>query len=232
LGAEVSRKVKENQLVFKGTGFAINGIPVFSSDGTHPYIETGHLIYQEILRSSFESMLDSIPGNFQAHSLPVPLAADIIPKAGMVDFTKAILSSNWEIFNTVDRIPTFSYIRFLPNFAKAGQTGETLKIRFKGKAVGVFDIVGPDAGRVIVEIDGVVRNTVFRFDEMCNYYRPNYFIIDKLSDTIHDVTFTLGTTGTTVFFTSSFFLQFTLKKNSNIINSAITLLNTIIFFLI
>ena len=188
-GAEVSRKVKENQLIFKGTGFAINGIPVFSSDGTHPYIETGHLIYQEILRGSFEAMLDSIPGTFKTHSLPAPIAADIIPKAGMADLSKVVKSVNWEIFNTVDRMPTFGYSRFLPILYKSGQSGETLKIRFKGKAVGFFDVVGPDVGKVIIEIDGVVRNTVFRFDEMCNYYRPNYFIIDKLDDTFHDVTF-------------------------------------------
>jgi hypothetical protein len=188
-GAEVCRRVKEKQLVYKGEGLEINGIQVFSRDGVHPYVETGHLIYQEVLASSFEEMKGRIKNKLKSHALPEPLKADNIPKAGMVDITKAILSSNWELFNPADRITLGGYSRFFPVIAKAGQTGETLKIRFKGKATGIFDVVGPGAARVIIEIDGIIRDTVSRFDQLCTYYRPNYLIIDKLEDTIHDVTF-------------------------------------------
>lgn len=187
-GAEVCRLVKEKQLIFKGRAKEINGVQVFSPDGVHPYPETGHLIYQEVLRRSFEEMHDSIQNELQSHPLPEPIAADFIPKAEMVDFTKAVMSNNWEISSTVDRISIGSYSRFLPSIA-VGKSGETLKIRFKGKAVGFFDVEGPDAGRVIVEIDGIIRDTVFRFDSYSSSYRPYYFIKDKLEDTVHDVTF-------------------------------------------
>ena len=134
-------------------------------------------------------MKSSIKSELLSHSLPQPISSDLIPKAGMVDFSKAVLSNNWEILNTVDKISLGGYSRFLPVVARAGQSGETIKIRFKGKAIGIFDVIGPDAGRVIIEIDGNIRDTIMRFDNLCTYYRPNFFIIDKLEDTAHDVTF-------------------------------------------
>ena len=51
---EVCRLIIENQLIFKGPDIGINGIQVFSRDGVHPYVETGHHIYLEVLKRSFE----------------------------------------------------------------------------------------------------------------------------------------------------------------------------------
>jgi hypothetical protein len=49
--------------------------------------------------------------------------------------------------------------------------------------------MGPDAGKVIVEIDGVVKDTISRFDAYCTYRRMNYFLIDHLEDKEHEVVF-------------------------------------------
>jgi len=70
--------------------------------------------------------------------------------------------------------------KYLSEFGKSGQSGETLTIHFKGTAIGAYDVMGPDAGKVIVEIDGPVRDTISRFDSYCTYRRMNYFLIDIL----------------------------------------------------
>lgn len=49
--------------------------------------------------------------------------------------------------------------------------------------------MGPDAGKVIVEIYGLVKNTISRFDAYCTYRRMNYFLIDHLEDKDHVVVF-------------------------------------------
>jgi len=69
------------------------------------------------------------------------------------------------------------------------KTGETLTIHFKGKAIGAYDVMGPDAGRIVVEIDGIVKDTISRFDEYCTYRRMNYFVIDNLENKDHTVVF-------------------------------------------
>lgn len=45
-GFEVARQVKSGKLIFTKQGSKkVNGVPVFSPDGVHPYLETGHKIY-------------------------------------------------------------------------------------------------------------------------------------------------------------------------------------------
>ncbi|MDX9881029.1 MAG: SGNH/GDSL hydrolase family protein [Prolixibacteraceae bacterium] len=188
-GFEVARQVKDNQLIFKGEGKEINGKKVFSPDGVHPNTETGHVIYQEVLQRSFGKMIPEKPGHAKNHTLHKPLAPDYFAHTQMVDFTKAKLSKNWEALQVKDH-PLFSgFGKYLQQIGKAGQSGETLTVRFKGRAIGAYDIMGPDAGRVVVEIDGVVKDTLSRFDQYCTYRRMNYFLIDHLENKDHEVVF-------------------------------------------
>jgi len=188
-GFEVARQVKDNQLIFKGEGKEINGKKVFSPDGVHPNTETGHVIYQEVLKRSFEKMIPEKPGHAKKHTLHKPLAPDYFAHTQMVDITKATLSKNWEVLQVKDH-PLFSgFGNYLQQIGKAVQSGETLTVRFKGRTIGAYDIMGPDAGRVVVEIDGVVKDTISRFDKYCNSWRMNYFLIDRLENKNHKVLF-------------------------------------------
>jgi len=163
-GFEVARQVKDNQLIFEGEAKKINGKKVFSPDGVHPNPETGHVIYQEVLQRSFGKMIPEKPGHTKKHTLHKPIAPDYFAHTQMVDITKAKLSKNWEILQVKDN-PLFSgFGKYLQQIGKAGQSGETLTVHFKGRAIGAYDIKGPDAGRVVVVIDGVVKDTISRFD--------------------------------------------------------------------
>jgi len=190
-GFEVAKLVSINQLIFKGESKSQNGVMVFSPDGVHPYLETGHAIYQNVLKRSFEVMVAINPGKFKNHNLPQPLAADYFANTQMIDIRDTKLSKHWRIFR-VENEPSFNgFAKYLKRVGKAGRDGETLTIRFRGRTIGAMDFIGPDVGRVIVEIDGAVKDTVFRFNPYCtsNSRLMHYFLIDRLEDKDHVVVF-------------------------------------------
>lgn len=190
-GFEVSRMVSSNHLIFKGESKELGERKVFSPDGVHPYPEIGHVIYSDILKRSFETMISNNKAVSKKHTMPTPLAFDYFSNSGMIDFTEAKLSKNWEVLKIVEQ-PMFSdFGRYLTKIGKANRTGETLMVHFKGRAIGAYDIMGPDAGKVIIELDGSVKDTICRFDEYCTYRRMNYFIIDCLEDKDHIAVFTV-----------------------------------------
>ena len=188
-GQEVASQVSKGTLIFTNKEKELNGVRVFCPDGVHPYVETGHKIYNEVLARSFEAMMPVKSAKGLKHKAGKPIATDYFANTKMVDFSKAELSKNWEIIPVKGSSAFSSFSKFLTEVGKATQTGETLTVRFKGKAIGIYDIMGPDAGRLIVEIDGAVKDTIMRFDRYCTYRRMNYHLIDKLEDKDHVVVF-------------------------------------------
>ena len=188
-GCEVVRMVNNKQLIMIAPEKELNGVKVFSSDGIHPYSETGHIIYNSVLKRSFEKIIPVHTSGFKKHIWSKPIAKDYFAHTQMFDFSKAKLSKNWQIIRIADQ-PAFNFAgKYLQKIGKAGLTGETLCIRFKGRAIGAYDIMGPDAGKVIVEIDGMIKDTISRFDRFCTYRRMNYFLFDHLEDKAHEVVF-------------------------------------------
>ena len=186
---EVSKMVFANQLIFKDAAKEVNKIKVFSPDGVHPYPETGHVIYQGAIARSFETMGAANRFKTMKHKLPKPIAKDYFSNTKMLNLSQVKLSKNWQILKIKDQPGFTGFGKYLEVFGKASQTGETLSLRFKGKAIGAYDIMGPDAGKVIAEIDGIVKDTISRFDAYCTYRRMNYFLIDHLEDKEHEVVF-------------------------------------------
>ncbi len=188
-GFEVARMVTNHQLILTGNTLEVNGVKVFSRDGVHPYPETGHVIYQDILKRSFESMIPNASVKSSKHKLPRPLVPEYFARTQMVDLKEVKLSKNWKVLN-INESPSLSgFGRYLKFIGKASQTGETLSLRFKGRAIGAYDVMGPDAGRIVVEIDGAVKDTIYRFDAYCTYKRMNYFLIDDLKNKRHKIVF-------------------------------------------
>ena len=187
-GKEVCRLLKNGQLIFKNeSGSKIqNGVKVFSRDGVHPYPETGHMVYHEVIKRSFEKIVRSTSPKIEEHNLPISLDISHFSNTQMIDFNEANLSNGWEILNIKDQPEFKKFGKYFNQVGKADRN-ETLTFRFKGKAFGIYDIKGPDTGRIIVEIDGCVKDTILRFDEACTYRRMNYFVIDNLENKEHEV---------------------------------------------
>ena len=184
----VSKMVFANQIIFKDASKEMNKI-AFSPDGVHPYPETGHVIYQGAIARSFETMGAGNRFKRIKHKMPKPIAKDYFSNTKMLNLNQVQLSKNWQILKIKDQPGFTGFGKYLEEFGKASQTGETLSLNFKGKAIGAYDIMGPDAGKVIVQIDGVVKDTISRFDAYCTYRRMNYFLIDHLEDKEHVVVF-------------------------------------------
>lgn len=191
-GKEVATRVQTGQLIFTSKEQKeLNGTMVFSPDGVHPYVETGHTIYRDVLKRSFEEMIPENKARSKKHSGGKPIATDYFSDTQMIDITKGELSSKWEILNAAGQPAFANFGKYLQTIGKASESGESLTVRFKGNTIGVYDIMGPDAGRVIVEIDGEIKDTIYRFDPYCTYRRMNYFLIDKLGAKEHIAVFRL-----------------------------------------
>lgn len=187
-GFEVAAQVKSGNLLFKGESKELNGTKVFSPDGVHPYIETGHAVYSQVLQRSFEKMIPGKIGHIKAHNLKKPMAADCFANSQMVDLSGTKPGKNWKI-RSVKENPLFAgSSKYLDQIGEACP-GAALSFRFKGTAVGVCDIIGPGAGRVEITLDGEVKDTICRFDAYCTYWRTNYFLMDHLQDKEHEVIF-------------------------------------------
>jgi hypothetical protein len=186
-GYEVCRLLANNQLIFIDKEKEINGVKVFSRDGVHPYIETGHRTYLTSIKRSFEEMR-KVKKVARKSEMPAPLAPNYFLNPQMFDFSEAKLSPGWETIPTKDH-PDFS--KFSKQLTKIGEakSGETLSFRFKGAAFGIYDIMGPAAGKVLMVIDGIPRDTIYRFDAYCTYFRMSYILVDDLEDKEHEVTF-------------------------------------------
>ncbi len=193
MGMEVARLAKENALVWKAKlpandeeKTALEGKLVFAADGVHPHVETGHALYLQAIERSLPE-IRSKSGNPAAHSLPLPLAADHYQMARMVPASEATLSSGFKALDSaID--PLAKRFPRLKSWQTAAQPGDTLSFQFKGTRAAIYQIIGPDVGKVTVTLDNQLPRTVTLFDSYCTYHRLGTLVIGtELSDTLHTV---------------------------------------------
>ena len=107
----------------------------------------------------------------------------------MVPLSSAKLSSGWTRLDPVKHNLAKRFANRLPDMYNASKAGETISFRFKGTAVSIYDILGPDCGQIIVRIDDKPARVVPRFDAYCVYHRlATLNIARDLDDIVHDVT--------------------------------------------
>ncbi|MEY4483364.1 MAG: hypothetical protein RL693_816 [Verrucomicrobiota bacterium] len=140
---------------------------VFAPDKVHPHVETGHQIYFETAVRAFDKMKPV--GTAGNHELKTPFVADNLENAKLIPLSKAKLSAGWEKLPAGHKLASFS--NRLPEMWHANKPGETLEFKFKGTSVGIYDLVGPDCGMVIVTLDGKAMEPTARFDAYCTYHR-------------------------------------------------------------
>ncbi len=190
-GFEVADQVKENKLIFAyKDGISKDGIPVFSPDNVHPYEKSGHFVYKKVFIRSFEKIAKyNKKGKIKNHRMPKPIAKDYFSNTKMLDFSEVKLSNNWKILNVSEDARFQQFSGFVEEIAQADKTGESLTVDFTGRAIGIYDIIGPDSGRLLIEIDGIPMDTISRFDRWCSSRRMHYFIFDNLENKRHRVVF-------------------------------------------
>ncbi len=191
-GVEVAREESAGRLRFEGPlprteaeKAAAGDRLVFSPDGVHPYPETGHELYRRVAVAAFEAMRSV--GGSGLHELKAPRVPDHLAAAKMIPLSRVRRSAGWDQLTATNRLVQ-SFGQRLPELWRANQPGERLTFRFRGTTAGVYDLVGPDCGQVIVRLDDRPPVTVPRFDAFCTYHRlASFFALRDAPEATHDV---------------------------------------------
>ena len=192
MALEVARLEKAGQLIFKGDKpktdadkAALGSKILFSPDAVHPYTDTGHQLYLEAVARGMELMRPI--GKPGPHPLARPFVADNLEQAKLVPFSRAQLSPGWQKLPATNHLVK-SFGNRLPELWQGAQPGQTATFSFRGTMVGLYDLLGPDCGQLIITLDDKAPVVRPRFDSYCTYHRLAMLHIGAgLSDTRHTV---------------------------------------------
>jgi hypothetical protein len=158
---------------------------VFSKDGVHPYIDTGHSLYGVAVAGAMESI--RWIGKPGSHELVAPLDRDNWEEAAMFALDQG--GSFGGGVTKLDPAQSGLAARFgskVPGLWEM-KPGATLRFKFKGSKAAIYDVMGPDCGLVEVTLDGKSQR-VSRFDSYSTYYRLSVLRVgDNLEDKEHNV---------------------------------------------
>jgi lysophospholipase L1-like esterase len=173
-GVEVVKRIGEQTLVFKAAKdpsaeekAAIGSRLVFTNDDVHP-LDAGHVLYAEVAARHLPALLTAAP---TAHVLPAPLLADNHEHASLLPLERVMPGAGWVKLDPASDGRAKDFANRMPSLYRAEQPGARLTFRFRGTAVGVYDLLGPDCGQVVVTIDGGAPRTIPRIDGYCTYHR-------------------------------------------------------------
>ncbi len=193
MGLEVAHLHQAGKLIFTGPlpktdaeRAALNGKIVFSGDGVHPYPETGHQVYLEAIERSMAKIepVDKVG----RHRLPAPLVADNWEHAKLIPLSAVALSPGWRKLDPASDARAKQFQSRLPELWKTDKPEETITLRFKGTALLIYDLLGPDCGQVSVQVDDKPPVVQSLFDAYSNYHRAATLpVADSASDTVHTI---------------------------------------------
>mgnify|MGYP002557203562 CR=1 FL=1 len=144
---------------------------VFSRDGVHPLLDTGHQLYFNVLRRALPELLQ--PQSFSVRSLPDPLDEDNLANMKLLspDSLKIIGSPAEKLSgrSTPGRVYQ-NEIWKLP-------AGSELQLEFCGSMLLLNTLRGPDCGWVEFSVDGGKPVRVLNFTPASTVYSPANIMI-------------------------------------------------------
>lgn len=198
LGVAVSHLVSEGKLVFTSREeVSIPGAVIFTHDSIHPTIPEGHQIYTDTITRSFETIIE-LRGHLGrlVHHLPQnPLVpANPWEYATMLSLDSLTnFSAGWSYMTPDDSALVREYNWLFPGLWRAVDPGEAIMVQFEGTHIGLFDIGGPDSGRLKVSVDGGEPFLVDRFTPHNDHNRNQYVFLPELPNGKHTVRFEVDT---------------------------------------
>ncbi len=176
-GYRIAKMENDGLLVGKAAKGSVTDKIIFSYDGTHPTREGGNIYAQSIAYAWNEFVKNSIE---KPHALPAKMASDNWELATMVKPDQgATLSSEWMNVEASSDTRFIQFRNWFSDLTVCEQTGGSMTVKFVGDKIGLFDIGGPEAGIVEIEIDGTIVKEYNRFNSNCNNrYRGQYFFTD------------------------------------------------------
>ena len=197
-GVEVNRRIADGSLVFKAPkpepSDPESGKPttpsVFSTDGVHPHVETGHRLYAEVLAQAF-TFIAAASTAAAAHPLPAPLRSDNWETAKLIPIDQSMLRGDWKRVTPADDERAKNFVSRMPTLWKAATPGAELTVAFTGTMLSVYDLVGPGGGMVAVRVDDQAPKSVPRIDGYCTSWRIAQLSTGSHPPGSHRATFTL-----------------------------------------
>ncbi|MFD2412669.1 GDSL-type esterase/lipase family protein [Paenibacillus rhizoplanae] len=194
LGVAVSHLVSKGQLIFTSReDVSISGAVIFTHDSIHPTIPEGHQIYTDTITRSFERIreLQDHPGRVVHHLPQHPLVpANPWEYAGMLPLDSlTTFSAGWSYMTPDNSTLAREYNWLFPGLWRAAEPGEAITVQFEGTRIGLFDIGGPDSGRLKVSVDGGEPFIVDRFTLYNDHNRNQYVFLPELPNGQHTVRF-------------------------------------------
>ena len=193
-GLEIARLERTGKLVFTGAKpktdaekAALDGKILFSPDGFHPYLETGHQLYLEAIVRGMN--LIKPVGQVAPHKLSEPFIADNWENARLIPLDDVNMIGHWTKLDPATNIVARNFENRLPVLWRANQPGDSIQFKFRGTAAAIYDIIGPDCGQVVVTLDDQKPVLRPQFDAYCTYYRlaPLNIGLNLSSNTVHTV---------------------------------------------
>jgi hypothetical protein len=193
MGVEVAKLAREGKVIFKGEkpkDWKPTDTPIlFSTDGVHPIPESGHELYLQAVVRSMEP-IKAASGKPAPHKLGAPLRADNWENAKMIPFRQDMLTGKWEkLDSTKGNGKNFS--GRMGEVWKACEPDASLTFSFNGTFASIYDLLGPDCGKVGVKLDDQPEKLVNRIDGYCVYSRIAKLDIGTVPAGKHTVTITL-----------------------------------------
>lgn len=204
MGLQASFLEKQGKLIWKSDQSFSGDTIVFSADGTHP-LEAGGNLYAEAIARAMLKMKNT--AEVQIHQLNDPLIADNWEDAKMLDpKSSATFSPDWEVVDPkrIESLNQFS--GWFPYVMKAEKPGASISFQFNGTMLGIFDVGGPEAGQIELELDGVQMNleekssihfwagdnqsaakAINRFNKYCNNRHRGQCVFIKTEPGTHQV---------------------------------------------
>lgn len=153
LGLQAALLEKEDKLLWKGTKEEAGERLLFSNDGIHPLREGGNLYAEAIARAFMKLEKEELP--VIKKQLAAPLLPDNWEDAGMYEPRDiAAFDGRWEEMVSEEGSPFYRFNPWFPYIMKSSDPGASLTFSFDGSAFGIFDVGGPEAGQITIEMDG------------------------------------------------------------------------------
>lgn len=189
MGLTVADQEAKGTLVFGGKKEDFKDKRVFSPDRIHPFSDTGHEIYAEVMARSLNVLLGYARKKLVNYPIGKPMSVNNWEFAQMIPLQELKKDGGWT--KVIDpenelkiRLMGTNRDVFKSNFARASIT-----VTFKGSRIGLYDVIGPGSGQYDILVDGLPAKTIQRFDKNCTYYRINYFMLPELKYGKHTVVF-------------------------------------------
>lgn len=191
MGYEVAKMFEAGKLVMKKAD-AKPGVIVFSPEGVHPY-PPGHKVYTEEVAAAMRKMeADAKKPVDHAEQLGTPFVAGNWENAKIVPLDGSMLRG-WTKLPANHELNKRFESRTGPLWM-AEKPGATLRFRFRGSSAMLYDLLGPDGGRVDITVDGKkAAHPAQFFDHYCTYYRIGSLSLARDLDPskVHEVAVTL-----------------------------------------